>query len=66
MFRRPKMESRVEAGDGGGAAEVKGREVFNIGPQYVVGGAVGLEALGTSVLKSLQSLFRKGRSFMSP
>ena len=45
---------------------VKGREVFNIGPQYVVGGAVGLEALGTSVLKSLQSLFRKGRSFMSP
>ena len=32
---------------------VKGREVFNIGPQYVVGKAVGLEALGIPVLKSI-------------
>ena len=33
---------------------VKGREVFNIGPQYVEGKAVGLEALGIPVLKPLQ------------
>ena len=32
---------------------VKGRDVFNIGPQYVVGKTTGLEALGTPVLKSL-------------
>ena len=33
---------------------VKGREVFNIGPQYVEGKAVGLEALGIPDLKPLQ------------
>ena len=36
---------------------VKGREVFNIGPQYVVEGAVSLAALGNSVLKSFQKIF---------
>ena len=44
---------------------VKGRDVFNIGPQYVVGKATGLEALGTPVLKSLTSLFRKPGSSRS-
>ena len=33
---------------------VKGRDVFNIGLQYVDGKAVGLEALGIQVLKSTQ------------
>ena len=35
---------------------VKGRDVFNIGPQYVVGKTTGLEAFGTPVLKSLLSI----------
>jgi len=40
---------------------VKGREVFNIGPQYVVEKAVGLEAIGIPVLKSIQ--VREARLF---
>ena len=33
---------------------VKGKDVFNIGLQYVEGKAVGVEALGTPVFKSIQ------------